>query len=356
MDNRIRYKEHEPLEAEVIPPYERRMPEEAASAQNHSNPRLNIILFIATVFTTTYASALLEMQMHPALALIYLHKGLPFSVTLLTILLFHEFGHYLTAQKHHVDATLPYFIPAPSIIGTFGAVIKMRSRVHSKRILLDIGAAGPLAGVVVAIPATIIGLKLSTIQELTGAAEGGISLGSSLLFSGLAYVFVGDLPPNHEIFLHPVAFAGWIGFLVTMLNLIPVGQLDGGHIAYAVLGRERHQKIASFILPVLLVLGLLPIPEMLLPLFYQVFTKIGLLASTSVSWWLLFQESVHWIAGYGWVGWLIWSLLLRYLIKPFHPPTEDEYMPLDTRRKVIGWIALGVFILTFTPAPFHVAL
>ena len=277
------------------------------------NPRLNIILFIATFFTTTFAGALMDASPDIPFFL-QLHKGLPFSLTLLTILLFHEFGHYFMAKKHRVDATLPYFIPAPSIIGTFGAVIKMRSPVYSKRALLDIGAAGPLAGVIVAIPATIIGLQLSEIRAVSGL-QGGLSLGSSLLFSFLAKISVGVVPDQYDIVLHPIAFAGWIGLLVTMLNLLPIGQLDGGHIAYAVLGQRLHRLAAYIILPFLFVLGII-----------------------------------------AWQGWLIWCALLFFVMGTKHPPTMDEYLPLNTERKVIGWIALVLFILTFTPSPFHITL
>lgn len=353
MNEGFRFEDREPIEAEYKTIKDEEAREVRSVGKNPLNFRTNIILFVITLFTTTYAGAMLEVGFDPVLALIYLHKGFPFSLTLLTILLFHEFGHYFTAKKHHVETTLPYFIPAPTFIGTFGAVIKMRSPVHSKRTLLDIGAAGPLAGVFVAIPATIIGLRLSKILPLSGL-EGGMSLGSSLLFSLLAYVSVGDLPQNHDIFLHPIAFAGWIGLLVTMLNLLPVGQLDGGHIAYAVLGRERHQKIASLILPVLLIFGLLPVPELMLPVFHQILLKIGFLAVEETSWWILFQDGARWLAGYGWIGWLIWSLILRFLIRTTHPATVDEYLPLNTERKVIGWIALVLFILTFTPSPFHI--
>lgn len=276
------------------------------------NPRLNIILFIATLFTTTFAGALMEVGASGSIWS-QLHKGFPFSLTLLTILLFHEFGHYFMARKHHVEASLPYFIPAPSLIGTFGAVIKMRSPMYSKRSLLDIGAAGPLAGVIVAIPATIIGLLLSEVRSVSGI-QGGISLGSSLLFSFLARIFIGVIPENYDIFLHPMAFAGWIGLLVTMLNLIPIGQLDGGHIAYAVLGERWHRLAARIILPLLLLLGII-----------------------------------------AWKGWLVWCVLLFFVMGTKHPPTIDDHIPLDNNRKVIGWISLVLFVLTFTPNPFQFA-
>lgn len=275
--------------------------------------RLNILLFLATLCTTTLAGAMMEVE-NANLILPQFYRGLPFSITLLTILLFHEFGHYFMAKRHKVDVTLPYFIPAPSMIGTFGAVIKMRSPLYSKRSLLDIGAAGPFAGVIVAIPATIIGLKLSEIRPLPENIQDGISLGSSLLFNLLASVSVGTIPEHYDLFLHPIAFAGWIGLLVTMLNLIPIGQLDGGHIAYAVFGQQLHRRIAYVLLPLLFVLGIV-----------------------------------------AWQGWLVWCVLLFFVMGIKHPPTLDEYQPLDNRRKWIGWIALILFALTFTPAPFQVS-
>ncbi len=308
MNERFRFDQREPIDVEYTVKGEEpggiHMPKRQAP-----NPRINIILFIVTLFTTTYAGALMSVE-NPGLALSQIYKGLPFSVTLLLILLFHEFGHYFMAKKHRVEATLPYFIPAPSIIGTFGAIIKMRSPLYSKKSLLDIGAAGPLAGVVVAIPAVIIGLRLSEIQPVS-QLQGGISLGSSLLFSFLSRFAVGNIPDNYDIILHPMAFAGWIGLLVTMLNLLPVGQLDGGHVAYAVLGRQRHRMASYVILPILFILGIR-----------------------------------------AWQGWLIWCVLLLFVMGTKHPPTMDDYLPLDPRRKFIGWLALVLFVLTFTPVPF----
>ena len=283
-----------------------------------SSHRLNIILFIATLFTTTYAGAMMEIG--PRQALSQLYRGLPFSLTLLTILLFHEFGHYFMARKHRVEATLPYFIPAPSIIGTFGAVIKMKSPLYSKKSLLDIGAAGPLAGVVIAIPAVMIGLRLSEVLPLSGL-QGSVSLGSSLLFSLLSRLSIGAVPEQYDIVLHPMAFAGWIGLLVTMLNLLPVGQLDGGHVAYALLGKRWHKRAGYAVLPILFLLGL------------GAWKGLGLGA---------------------WKGWLVWCILLLFVMGTKHPPTLDDVYPLDRQRKIIGWIALGLFVLTFTPAPFTI--
>lgn len=234
-------------------------------------------------------------------------KGVPFALTLIVILLSHELGHYITSKRHSIDVTLPYFIPAPSFIGTFGAFIKMRSPLLDRKALLDIGASGPLVGVAISIPFLIAGLRLS---EVTMAAEpGGAVLGSSILFSVLAKLTLGSLPENCDILIHPMGFAGWIGLLVTSLNLLPVGQLDGGHVAYAVLG-EKQNRLSVIIVFFLFVLGFL-----------------------------------------GWKGWFIWgSLLLIMGLR--HPRPLDIWTPLDMKRKIIGWVTLVIFVLTFTPMPF----
>ncbi|PID58605.1 hypothetical protein CSB45_03410 [candidate division KSB3 bacterium] len=303
------------------------------SSQGRKIPFIHIILFLSTVCTTTIAGFFLRGTWATALA---------FSGTLLTILLFHEFGHYLMARKHHVNASLPYFIPGiPILVGTFGAVIKMRSAVRSKRALFDIGVAGPLAGVAIALPAIILGLMLSDfipVPEETAPGGGPVSLGSSLIFSALSRLIAGATPPGYDLLLHPIAFAGWIGMLVTMLNLMPVGQLDGGHVTYAVLGPALHRKIASSVLPILLILGLLPIPQLM---YYARFDTMP-------------PEWMQFIGRFGWPGWLLWFAILRFLIGTAHPPTCDEHQALDPRRKIIGWIAVIIFILTFTPAPFGV--
>ena len=309
MDERWRFEPPElPLDVEYHITGES-LPSMPPPEQPKPIPWLNIILFIATFFTTTFAGALMEIDMSSPL-LPQAYKGLPFSLTLLLILLCHEFGHYFMAKKHGVEATLPYFIPAPSIIGTFGAVIKMKSPLYSKRSLLDVGAAGPLAGVAIAIPAILIGLRLSEIRLVAGM-KGGIGLGSSLLFELLSRIAVGVVPDNYDIVLHPIAFAGWIGLVVTMLNLLPIGQLDGGHIAYALFGRQWHRLLSYLVLPVLFVLGVK-----------------------------------------GWEGWLIWCVLSLFVMGTKHPPTLDDHLPLDKNRQLIGGLALVIFILTFTPVPF----
>lgn len=267
---------------------------------------LHVVLFVLTAATTLVAGAF-QQGVNPLQEPGRIWLGLPFSLTLLLILGTHEFGHYIVSRRHQVDVTLPYFIPAPSFIGTFGAFIKMKSPIMDRKILLDIGVAGPLAGIAVAVPAILIGLVLSDAGP--GGEPKGVALGSSLLFSFLNWLVHGSMPDDINLILHPVAFSGWIGLLVTSLNLLPVGQLDGGHVAYAVLG-PRQRVLARLIMAALLVLG--------------VFT---------------------------WSGWLVWVILLFFLGID-HPPVVYEWIPLDGRRRVIGWITLFLFVATFTPAPF----
>ena len=271
---------------------------------------INLILLIVTAFTTTIAGAMMA-GVNPLASPLNITRGIPFSLTLLLILIAHELGHYFMSKKHGVAVTLPFLIPAPPpfLIGTFGAFIKMKEPIKDKNSLLDIGLAGPLAGIIFAIPVLIIGLRLSEVRYM-GASSGGygLTLGSSLLFKLLSFLTLGNIPENYDIMLHPVAFAGWIGFLITAFNLIPFGQLDGGHIAYAVLG-EKAEKISKLVLIVLICLG------------------------------------------FWWPGWFVWAVLLM-IMRIKHPPPIDFWTPLDKKRKVMGWIALMVFILTFIPVPF----
>jgi membrane-associated protease RseP (regulator of RpoE activity) len=269
-------------------------------------PRSNILLFLATLTTTLVAGAM-QQGVDPIEEPCRIWLGLPFSLTLLLILGAHEYGHYFMSRKHGVEVTFPYFIPAPSFIGTFGAFIKMKSPIMDRRMLLDIGVAGPFAGVIVAIPTIVVGLIFSAVT--TASDEKGIVLGTSILFSFLNWLVHGSLPDDINLLLHPIAFSGWIGLLVTSLNLLPVGQLDGGHAAYAVLG-QKQRILARIIMGLLLLLGII-----------------------------------------GWSGWLVWVVLLLFL-GINHPPVVDEWVPLDRKRRIVGWIALIIFTATFTPVPF----
>ena len=279
-----------------------------------SRPRLWIhaLLFFATILTTLLAGAI-QQGVDPIRTPWALIQGIPFSFTLLAILFTHEMGHYLTSRWHRVDASLPYFIPAPPFfplpIGTFGAFIRMRSPIMDKRALLDIGASGPIAGFVVSLVAVALGLQYSQVVEAEGLI--GIGLGTPLIFQFISYLVIGPVGEGFDVLLHPVAFAGWIGLFITALNLIPIGQLDGGHVVYAILGK-RHRTVSMAMIPILVMMG-------------------------------------YW----GWPGWYLWAFL-SFIIGIGHPPTMNPHEELDTTRKLIGWTSLAMFILCFTPVPFYI--
>jgi membrane-associated protease RseP (regulator of RpoE activity) len=303
--------EEKPLEPEIVQePFREPYFGPPAPAPRPLRLWLHLGLLLATVVTTIIAGAV-QQGVDPLTTPGLLYKGIPFSFTLLLILGTHEMGHYLVSRQHHLDVTLPYFIPAPPIpfiIGTFGAFIRIRSPIRDKRALLDVGCAGPLAGVLISIPVIVVGLKLSTIIVVSGKGE-GLVLGEPLLFKFLSWLVLGSQGPNANVILHPVAFAGWIGLLVTALNLMPVGQLDGGHVAYA-LFPDYHRYISLGVLGLLVLSGFL-----------------------------------------FWEGWLFWAVLLSFLGWR-HPPPYHFWVPLDRRRRVLGIITILVFIVTFTPAPF----
>ncbi len=273
-------------------------------------PYLNILLFLLTIFTTLVAGALMEgADLRSDFS--SLKMGIPFSFTLITILGFHEFGHFIASRIHGVKATLPYFIPAPPfpfIIGTFGAFIKVKSPIYDKKTLLDIGAAGPIAGFLIAVPSVIWGLQISEVREVIPGQ--GFVLGNSLLLHILEKIIYGNIPPGYDIHLGSVAFAGFIGLLVTAFNLLPIGQLDGGHISYALFGRKQN-IIAKIVFVSLILLSFL------------------------------------------WLGWLIWAMLI-YTIGFKHPPTVNDFSIIDKKRKIIGYICITIFILCFTPIPFSI--
>jgi len=285
-------------------------PPAATTPPTRRLPVVNVVLFALTFVTTSMAGAF-QVGADPIADPATLLLGFPFSITLMTILLVHELGHYTLSRVHGVRASLPYFIPGPPVlIGTFGAFIRMKSPPPSRRALFDVGAAGPWAGFLVAVPAVYLGLCWSDVRPL-GLHEGGLVLGDSILFSALTQLALGTTPDQVTILLHPVALAGWFGLFVTFLNLLPVGQLDGGHVAYAMFGR-RHRAIARVFVAVIVVLG-----------------------------WR------------GWEGWFMWVVLLM-LIGVDHPPTADALTPLDPRRRVAAWLTVVLFVLTFIPEPLAV--
>jgi len=272
------------------------------------------LLFAITVVTTTLAGAQLEGVAWWASAFGWT-AGLPFSAVLMAILLAHELGHYIASREYGVDTSPPYFIPFPPFlnpIGTLGAVIRMREHIDDRRALFDIAVAGPWAGFFLSIPAIYAGLLMSEVKPLPDPIPVGLGLGDNLIFRAMT-ALVHEVPEGHELYLDSIAFAGWIGLFVTALNLLPIGQLDGGHASYAVLGR-RHAVVARLMFAALLLLGIFS----------------------------------------GWEGWLIWAALLFFLIRLDHPPTSDGHIPLGRARLAVGALTLALFVGSFTPKPFEV--
>jgi membrane-associated protease RseP (regulator of RpoE activity) len=285
-----------------------------------SNWAVNLMLLIATILSTLFVAALAEVALtvEPevglgevlSLTLANLWLGWPYSLSLMLILGAHELGHYFAARYHGVPVTLPYFIPFPiPPIGTMGAFIRLKAPVKNKRALFDVGAAGPLAGLAFAIPILFIGLAISDVEPLP--TEGYTLEGNSILYSTVKFLVKGQVLPNEteDVFLSQVAWAGWVGLLVTGLNLIPVGQLDGGHVAYTLFGKRARL------------------------LFWPVI--LGLLAL------VLLTTSLMW-------G--IWIVLL-FVLGRFYAEPLDDVTPLDGRRKLLAVLTLIIFILVFVPIP-----
>ena len=268
---------------------------------------LHGLLLVLTILTTTAMGTWL----FSASTSWALSSGVLFSFTLLVILTSHEMGHYVACRWYRVRATLPFFIPVPIGIGTFGAFIKIKSPIPSRKALFDIGIAGPLAGFVFAVPAAIIAhlyAQTAPQEELSG---GYIVFHSPLLFQFLEKLL--QVPSNIE--LNPVWFAAWVGLLMTSLNLLPVGQLDGGHVVYAVFGRRGHRILALLIYAGVVVLAL-----------QAVFSS-------------------------GWIGWVVYAVLLTLVLRIGHPPVMDEVEKLGTGRIIVALFGLIVFVLCFMPVP-----
>jgi membrane-associated protease RseP (regulator of RpoE activity) len=230
-----------------------------------------------------------------------------YAAVLLVILLGHELGHYLTCRRYKLDATLPFFIPAPTLIGTLGAFIKIKSPITQKRQLFDVGAAGPLTGFALALPALVIGMALSKVVPALPRSE-AIVFGEPLILRIITALIFKGIPAGSDILLHPVAFAGWVGVLVTSYNLFPMGQLDGGHIFFALVGRKA---------------------LLLARIFLAVFVVMGV---------------------FFWVGWFVWALVIL-LLGLKHPRVLDEEVPLSPGRKAVGVLIVVIFVLSFIPDP-----
>lgn len=283
---------------------------------------INVVLLIATIFTTALAGSLqwvgiyepnltnfteiLTKMISPS----YLWNGfIFFSIPLLSILGIHEMGHYFISKRHNLETSLPFFIPLPPpfILGTFGALISTREPIPNRKALLDVGVSGPICGFLVAIPVSILGLFLMQQNPILLPSDvEGVTLVYPLLLQWLSNFFTIPI----DAVIHPTLFAGWVGFFLTAINLLPVGQLDGGHIAKALL-KEKHRYASWAVIISILVLGL----------FYT--------------------------------GWLIFAFIILFLIGTRHQPPLNEFLPLDTNRKLIGILALIIFVICFAPIPMY---
>ena len=298
---------------------------DARSQRPRSRQRwwLHALLLVLTLLTTTIVGSRLDANFaanRPAFLIDddfgfflaiwdqprLLLAGLPFSLTLLSILLAHELGHFWACQFHRIDASLPYFLPAPTLIGTFGAFIKIRAPIFSRRELFDVGVAGPIAGFVFLVPA--LGIGLANSKVLPGIAEqGDLVFGSPLLlWAATKLIFPGVAAA--DLYLHPIARAAWVGLLATALNLLPIGQLDGGHILYAFFGRQ-HRRLSQ--------------------IFAIVLAAIGVI--------------------FGWLGWILWAGFFLWTGLR-HPPIIDE-SPVGAGRMRVAAVALLILALSFTPVP-----
>lgn len=252
----------------------------------------NAVLFLLTVLST------------------FLIGGFIYSLAILSILVAHETGHYVASRKYGVPSSLPYFIPFPlPPFGTLGAVIRTKGTIPNRQALFDIGSWGPLCGLALAIPAVVVGFFLSKVVDVSQGAEQTMSLGNSPLLSLLQWICLGNLPPGTDVVFHPLAYAGWVGLFITSLNLLPVGQLDGGHIIYALFGRRS-----------------------------KIIFRLTLLAISLIC--LIYN-----------LGWLLLVIIL-FFIGFKHPPPLDDLTPLDWRRKVVGALVFVIFFTAFMPIPF----
>jgi membrane-associated protease RseP (regulator of RpoE activity) len=296
---------------------------------------VHVVLFLLTIVTTTVAGAVFKDTVHVdgiwgllrghitfyPTPLAALAPGLAFSLPLVAILLAHEMGHYLTAHRYLLDASPPYFLPVPPwpfFIGTLGAFIRLRTVLSDRRQLFDVGIAGPIAGFAVALPVLIVGLSLSHyLPPLGGSRDMVLAMGAERLVVGDSPITLFARLAAHrtvgQVSLHPMAFAGVVGMFVTMLNLLPMAQLDGGHVLYAAVP-QWHRRVALIFWLTILVLG-------------------------------------HW-----WTGWYLWAGMVLVLSRGRldHPTVLDAYRPLPPSRRLLAWLALALFILTFAPIPFKI--
>jgi len=319
-----------PENSSVPLPWQSHVSSNLTEPRSKPQPRewlVSFLLFAATVLTTTFAglfyvigdvdflSAGMAALSSPSLLLL----GLPFSIPVITILLAHEMGHFLACRYYRIHCTPPYFIPVPiSITGTLGAFIKIKSQFQNKRALFDVGVAGPLAGFLFVLPTLWIGIAGSKLIP-KGAFGGGLNFGEPVLFRWFGKLVLGYSPATQDMIAHPTAMAAWFGLLLTSLNLFPIWQLDGGHIAYAVLGRKWQKKLT-------------------------VVSTVGLVLTSFLSW--------------PTPSYLVFGLLLLGLgarFRFYHPPTLSDDQVLGRVRILVGFLALTVLLISFTPIPISFA-
>ena len=306
-------------------------------AAKPSNPWINLALAVATILSVLFTGASYECQCIPQTPAHWV-GGLPMMLSMMAILLAHEFGHYFAARYHRVAVTLPYFIPLPVIspVGTLGAFIQLRSPFKTKKQLFDIGVAGPIGGLIFAIPLIFWSIGASPVNPISrGPDSGSVLEGNSIFYLGVKYLMHGQLLPSFDayagrpvvqefllilvgalpegggtdILINSVAFAAWFGLFITALNLIPVGQLDGGHVIYCLIGEKAR------------------------------YLGMALIA-------LMFLAGIFW-----WPGWFVWALLTFFVIGPYHPPPLNDLVPVGPGRKVLAYLMIFVFIIMFMPNP-----
>lgn len=310
------------------------------------HPLFHLLLFAITLITTIFAGTEWITGTMGPYNLETLSIGIPYSLSALFILGTHEFGHYFAAKFHKVKATLPYFIPIPPIagflnFGTMGAVIKTRSEIPTNRAMFDIGVAGPIAGFIASLIVLIYGFThLPPVEYILsihpdyfspeyGTNALSFEFGNNILYLVLQNIFTSSsdfIPPMTEMYHYPYLMTGWFGLLITAMNMIPVGQLDGGHVVYSMFGAKVQEAVASISLIVLLIIG-----------------SFGLLD-------LLFGLNF----GFGWTGWLFWCLILYLIIKVKHPPVR-YFAPLNKTRLILGYFSLFILFVSFAPTPFSIS-
>ncbi len=283
-----------------------------ATPRPKNNVRIHILLFLATLLTATVAGAEWSGK-NPFTSVHGFLSGFPFSLALLSILSVHEFAHYFSARYWNIKVTLPYFIPAPLFpIGTLGAVIRIKSSIPNRKALVDVGSSGPIAGFIVAVAVSLVGLHMSEITTVpVEKTTLPLILGEPLIFKILGYLVFGTVPENAEVFLHPVAFAGWLGIFVTAINLIPVGQLDGGHVLFAFSPRI-HELLRRIRIPLLILMGIT-----------------------------------------FWEGWYVWAAL-SLLFGRSHPYPNRMEHAVGPMRIIMAYFSLLIFVLCITPTPFSI--